>query len=79
MKLFGYEKDSDKLIELQEATFLSDIEELDKLIEFLKDVKEKHCKVVEKTELCHSHYRDWDVEWKDCSPDIIIATSFEGK
>ncbi|SMD16455.1 hypothetical protein [Sporomusa malonica] len=75
MKVFGYQKDSEILIELQEVTFQSDIKELDKIIKFLLNVKEQHSKVTVKEELCHSHFRDWDIEWQANSTDIIVVTT----
>ncbi len=42
VKVFGYQKDSENLIELQEVSFQSDITELDKIIKFLQNVKEQH-------------------------------------
>ena len=75
MKAFGYQKDSDELIELEEVSFQSDIEGLDKLIKFLQEVKEQHMKVIGESELCHSHFRDWDDDWKSDSTDIIVVTT----
>lgn len=75
MKVFGYQKDSEDLIELQEISLQSDITELDKIIKFLQNVKEQHSKVIDGVELCHSHFRDWDVEWKPGSTDIIVVTT----
>lgn len=75
MKVFGYQKDSENLIELQEVSFQSDIKELDKIIKFLQDVKEDHSKIIGEVELCHSHLRDWDIEWKVGSTDIIVVTT----
>ncbi|MYL35641.1 hypothetical protein GLW05_18860 [Pontibacillus yanchengensis] len=75
MKVFGYQKDSENLMELQEVSFQSDIKELDKIIKFLQDVKEQHSKVMGEGEICHSHFRDWDSEWKVGSTDIIVATT----
>ncbi len=74
MKAFGYKKNSRKLIELCEVSFQSSIEELEKMIEFLQDVKAQHSSVINKTDLCHSHYRDWDTMWKDGSIDIVVVT-----
>jgi flagellin-specific chaperone FliS len=74
VKVFGYKNDSEELIELEEVSFQSDIEELDKIIKFLQEVKEQHSKVIGETELCHSHFRDWDVDWKAGSTDIIFTT-----
>jgi len=79
MKVFGYEKDSENLIELQEVSFQSDITELDKIIKFLQSVKMQHSKVNGEVELCHSHFRDWDAEWKSDSTDIIVVTTFNGE
>lgn len=79
MKVFGYQKDSENLIELQEVSIQSDITELDKIIKFLQKVKEQHSKVTDGEELCHSHFRDWDVEWKLGSTDIIVVTTSNGQ
>ena len=75
MKAFGYQKGSEELIELQEVSFQSDIEELDKIIKFLLEVKEQHSKAMGEVEICHSHFRDWDVDWETGSTDIIIVTT----
>ena len=75
MKVYGYQKDSEDLIELQEVSFQSDISGIDKLIKFLQEVKEQHSKVIGEVELCHSHFRDWDVDWKADSTDIIVVTT----
>lgn len=75
MKVFGYQKDCEILKELQEVSIQSDIDELDILIKFLQDVKEKHSKVIGEVELCHSHFRDWKVGWRPGSTDIIIVTT----
>ncbi|QAA33760.1 hypothetical protein [Clostridium manihotivorum] len=76
MKLFGYEKESEDLIELEEVSFECNIEELDKIIKFLQYVKCEHSKISSESGLCHSHFRDWDVEWKHESADIIIVTNY---
>ena len=75
VKVFGYQKDSEELIELEEVSFQSDIGGLDKIIKFLQEVKEQHSKVIGEVELCHSHFRDWDVDWKAGSTDIIVVTT----
>lgn len=79
MKIFGYEENNDNLLDLQEVSFQCDIKELEKIIKFLQDVKENHSKVINEVELCHSHFRDWDVEWKAGSTDIIVVTTFDDK
>ncbi|OZM57721.1 hypothetical protein CIB95_04975 [Lottiidibacillus patelloidae] len=74
MKVFGYQKDSEKLMELEEVTFQTDIKELDKIIKFLQVIKEQHSKVNGEVE-CHSHFRDWDDQWNDNSTDLIVVTT----
>lgn len=75
MRVFGYKKNKKKLLELKEVTFQCTIEELDKIIEFFSEVKSQHSKVIGKTEMCHSHYQDWDDKWTSKNPDVIIATT----
>lgn len=48
MKFYGYEKDNERLMKLSEATFDGTLEELEDLINFLKNVQEEHTKVVKK-------------------------------
>lgn len=79
MKVFGYQYESEDLIELQEVSFQGDIIELDKLIKFLQQVKEQHSKVIAEMELCHSHFRDWDTEWNAGTADIIVVTTSKSK
>ena len=74
MKIFGYQKDSEELMELEEISIQSDIAELDKIIEFLQYVKKQH-RGIKEGEFCNSHFRDWDIEWKSGSPDIIVVTT----
>lgn len=75
MKVFGCQFDGEDLIELQEVSFQLNIRELDKLINFLQQVKEQHSKVIGEVEMCHSHFRDWDTEWNDGTVDVIVVTS----
>ena len=76
MRIFGYQKDSDKLLNLNEMTIQCDVNELDRIIVFLNEVKTKHSTVSEKTDMCHSHLRDIDLQWKNGDPDIIVVTKF---
>ena len=76
MKFFGYEKDSEKLMKLSEATFDGILEELEDLIDFLKTVQEEHSKVAKKTDMCHSHFRDWSNKWNKEASDFIVVTRF---
>ena len=76
MKFFGYEKDSEKLMKLSEATFDGTLEELEDLIDFLKTVQEEHSKVAKKTDMGHSHFRDWSNKWNKEDSDFIVVTRF---
>jgi hypothetical protein len=75
MKAFGYKKGSENLLELEEVSIQADIKELDKLIKFLQETKEKHSEVVKEVDKCHSHLRDWDSEWNVGTTDLIIVTT----
>lgn len=74
MKIYGYKKDNEDLIELSEISIMSNISELKNLLNYLQDVIQEHSTVVREAELCHSHLRDWCERWKDGQPDIIIVT-----
>lgn len=76
MKAYGYQENSNNLLELEEVSFECDIEELDEIIKFFQYVKEEHSKVRLETELCHSHLRDWKDGWKKDLTDIIVVTNF---
>lgn len=56
MQVYGYKKDSDEFVELQEASIECKIKELDSIIEFLQNTREEHKKAMGKTKICHSHY-----------------------
>jgi len=75
MKIYGYQKDDDTLLKLEEMSLQCTIEELEKIIVFLKKVKMEHEKVSSGANICHSHWRDWDLTWTEGEPDIIIVTS----
>jgi hypothetical protein len=79
MKVYGYCDHGDDLIELKEVSFQSSIEELDILIKFLQDVKEQHRNVMGETDMCHTHFRDWNKEWQIGSTDIIIVTMLKSE
>ena len=76
MKFYGYEKDNERLMKLSEVTFDGTLEELEDLINFLKNVQEEHTKVVKKTDICHSHFRDWSDKWNKEDSDFIVVTRF---
>lgn len=79
MRVFGYQCDSEDLIELQEVSFQGDIRELDKVIKFFQQVKEQHSKISGRVESCHSHFRDWDTEWNKGTTDIVVVTTFDSE
>lgn len=76
MKAYGYKKNNDDLLELEEVSFECEIEEIDEIIKFFQYVKEEHTKARLETEFCHSHLRDWKESWNNESTDIIVVTSF---
>jgi hypothetical protein len=76
MKVYGYSENGDFIAKLKEVTLDCNIEEIENLINFLKDVKEKHAKVAQKTDYCHSHFRDWEKDWQPNFSDVIILTNF---
>ncbi|MDR0919387.1 MAG: hypothetical protein LBM93_09115 [Oscillospiraceae bacterium] len=74
----GFPIDNEELetpYSLKEVTLTCTIEEIDKLIEFLSYVKEKHKKSMEVSTYTHSHYRDWDKNWTTDHTDFIISTA----
>ncbi len=79
MKIVGFTNDEDKDVELREATLSCTIEELDRFIEFITEIRDIHKKFIDETELLHSHYRDWDNEWNETSTDIVIMNINEKK
>lgn len=74
MKVYGYEKNGEDLLELEEMTFLCNLEELDEIIQFLQYVKKEHTGVNGETESCHTHLQDWKDNWTKGSTDIIVQT-----
>lgn len=76
MKVYGYQKNSDDLLKLNEVSFECNIEEVDEIIKFFQYVKEEHGKVRLETDICHSHLRDWKDAWNSDMPDVIVVTNF---
>lgn len=79
MKIFGYQKDGQELLELREATIAcKGLDELDKIIDFLIEARKEHTFGAESmSPMCHSHFRDWDSTWKKGDPDFIISNQFK--
>ena len=75
MKFYGYEPDSEKLSALEEVSIDCTIDELQMLIDFFTYVQERHSFVKDKTEMCHSHLKDW-CDHNDYKSDLIIVTRF---
>lgn len=77
MKLYGYEKNSEDMIELNEISIISSIKEMKKLVEFLEHTIECHSSLENSGEACHTHFRDWDSEWQSDQADLVIVTEFD--
>ena len=75
MKIYGYQKDDDTLLKLEEMSLQCTIMEMEKIIVFLKKVKMEHERVSAGENICHSNWRDLDPTWTEGEPDIIIVTS----
>lgn len=57
MKIFGYERDQNDLLELEEISFKISPNEVAHLIDFFK---ETHQKMVEyERDFGHEHFKDW--------------------
>lgn len=74
MRIFGYDNNDlefAKIIELSQATLTCQKTDLDKMIEFLMEVKKEIDN--SKTESGdHWHYRDYNNDWKEEEADLII-------
>lgn len=74
MKIYGYQKNKEKLIEMDEISILSNIDEFKNLLDYLQDVLNKHSEVANETDMQHSHFKDWNKKSDSEQPDIIIVT-----
>ncbi len=77
MKFYGYKKDGDELLELEEVTLQCSVNELEDIIGFLIETKKKHSSVMDKTDICHSHFKDWSESYNKSNPDFIIVSKFK--
>lgn len=74
MKIFGYDskdEEFDRIIELSQATLTCKKNDLDKIIDFLNDVK----KEIDNTKVengNHWHYRDYNDDWSEKESDLIV-------
>lgn len=74
MKIFGYDNNnekSDKIIELSQATLNCKKSDIDKIINFLTEIKKEigNNKVEDGT---HWHYRDYNDFWNEKESDLIV-------
>ena len=73
MKIFGYERNKDILLELEETSIDCTLEELEKLIVFFNEVKNNYYSKNDGSSMLHTHLRDWDKTWQINEPDLIIV------
>lgn len=76
MRIFGYEEGKDILLRMDEVSFECNLNELKRLICFLQDTYDEHYSARLKTDICHSHLRDWDKMWNTGEPDVVVVTKF---
>lgn len=73
MKIYGYKKDDNNLMCLEETTVQCTYEELSKLAQFFKDSLDEFAKMKNDAENAHIHFRDWSDSWTEEDSDFIIA------
>jgi len=74
MESFGYDKkdeEFEKVLKLSQVTLSCKKEDLDKIIEFLVEVK-KEIKNTKVDDGEHWHYRDYNESWTEEESDLII-------
>lgn len=74
MKIFGYDNNdekSDKIIELSQATLNCKKSDIDKIIDFLTEIK-KEIENNKVEEGDHWHYRDYNDSWNEKESDLIV-------
>lgn len=74
MKFFGYKKGNDVLLQLVEVSLECTMSEMQDIIDFLNNAKKEHELIKGKTDMCHSHLRDFSSKWKKGAPDFIVVT-----
>lgn len=74
MVFFGYQRNDERLLELEEVSLQCNLEELEELIVFLNEVKKEHSAVKNETGMCHSHFKDWKSKWNKEDTDFIVVT-----
>ena len=73
MNVYGYASDNDDIISLNEITLQASVDELNKLVDFLKntiDLMEKH-----KENFGHEHFSDFLKNSSEIDIEIIISNA----
>ena len=73
MNVYGYASDNDDIISLNEITLQASVDELNKLVDFLKntiDSMEKH-----KENFGHEHFSDFLKSSSEIDVEIIISNA----
>lgn len=78
MLVYGWKKDDENELlplKLKEATLLCTKDEIDKLIQFLNDIKKEigQMSCIDTKDDWHWQYRDWNEEWTEEEGDFIIS------
>jgi len=72
MEAFGYDKNDEefeKILKLSQVTLSCKKEDLDKIIEFLNEIKNESENIEDGD---HWHYRDYTDSWTEEESDLII-------
>lgn len=77
MNIYGYEKNKKDLLEMSEISLQCSINELKLVIDFLNNTLEEHKSVKNKTDMCHSHFKDFNFQHDETDPDIIVVSKFK--
>lgn len=74
MKITGrsWNGPEDEAIDLETITITCTLDELNRMLLFVKGLKRAYDQGRKKAEMCYSHFRDWDEEWTGDMPDIAI-------
>ena len=88
MELFAAKKRGEKDFKIDEIVISCTLEDIEKIISFLTYARDSlyqekilpHNDVIKldkKIIYPHCHYRDWDLNWKEKNPDIILITPLQ--
>lgn len=77
MEVYGYDKNDNgynEVLKLKEITLYGNENDLDKMIEFLKNVRDEIAEmdIEEIGEGEHWHYRDYNEQWTEQESDLIF-------